>query len=159
MGKVELVLSGEQKLNVIKVLCDAIPGLGLKEASDFADANFGAGGFIPTIMETFDIAEAEKLKNDLEAVGATVRLQSFPEKEQNRGYERFPEKEQNGGYERYLTELKHTAVDVVMEDLAHLSSKKNLLLQEIEKQKRENRNLSADIDNLTNIYRRKYGEL
>lgn len=64
---VELKVTGDQKIAVIKVLREAL-GLGLKEAKDLADA-------APKIVkEGADKAQAEELKKKLEEVGATVEL-------------------------------------------------------------------------------------
>jgi large subunit ribosomal protein L7/L12 len=64
---VELKVTGDQKIAVIKVLREAI-GLGLKEAKDLADA-------APKIVkEGMDKAAAEELKTKLEGAGATVEL-------------------------------------------------------------------------------------
>ena len=58
---------GEKKIQVIKVV-RAATGLGLKEAKDLVD---GAPKAVKTNIEK---AEAEKLKKELEAEGATVEL-------------------------------------------------------------------------------------
>jgi large subunit ribosomal protein L7/L12 len=58
---------GEKKIQVIKVV-RAATGLGLKEAKDVVD---GAPKAVKTGVEK---AEAEKLKKELEAEGATVEL-------------------------------------------------------------------------------------
>jgi len=58
---------GEKKIQVIKVV-RAATGLGLKEAKDLVD---GAPKAVKTNVEK---AEAEKLKKELEAEGATVEL-------------------------------------------------------------------------------------
>jgi large subunit ribosomal protein L7/L12 len=63
-----LVDGGAQKLNVIKVLRLAVPGLGLKEAKDLVDKGNAA------IKEGIAKAEAEKLKKELEDAGAKVTL-------------------------------------------------------------------------------------
>jgi large subunit ribosomal protein L7/L12 len=65
---VVLVDSGAQKLNVIKVLRAAVPGLGLKEAKDLVDKGNAA------VKEGVAKAEAEKLKKELEDAGAKVTL-------------------------------------------------------------------------------------
>jgi large subunit ribosomal protein L7/L12 len=65
---VVLVEGGAQKLNVIKVLRAAVPGLGLKEAKDLVDKGNS------TIKEGIAKAEAEKLKKELEDAGAKVTL-------------------------------------------------------------------------------------
>jgi ribosomal protein L7/L12 len=59
--------AGTQKIQVIKVI-RAATGLGLKDAKDLVDA-------APrTVLSFRDQAEAEKLKKELEAEGATVEL-------------------------------------------------------------------------------------
>lgn len=64
---VELKSAGEQKIQVIKVLRDAL-GLGLKEAKDMSDA-------APIVVkEGMDRKSAEELKAKLVAAGATVEL-------------------------------------------------------------------------------------
>jgi large subunit ribosomal protein L7/L12 len=65
---VMLVDGGAQKLNVIKVLRAAVPGLGLKEAKDLVDKGNAA------VKEGVAKAEAEKLKKELEDAGAKVTL-------------------------------------------------------------------------------------
>ena len=65
---VVLVDGGAQKLNVIKVLRVAVPGLGLKEAKDLVDKGNA------TVKEAAAKAEAEKLKKELEDAGAKVTL-------------------------------------------------------------------------------------
>lgn len=60
--------SGEQKINVIKVIREAT-GLGLKEAKDIADAA------PKMVKEGLKQAEADELKKKLEEAGATVELQ------------------------------------------------------------------------------------
>jgi large subunit ribosomal protein L7/L12 len=64
---VNLVSSGAQKINVIKVV-RAATGLGLKEAKDLVD------GAPKVIKEALSKADAEKLKKELEEAGATVEL-------------------------------------------------------------------------------------
>ena len=64
---VVLKAAGEKKIQVIKVV-RAATGLGLKEAKDLVD---GAPKAVKTSVEK---AEAEKLKKELEAEGATVEL-------------------------------------------------------------------------------------
>jgi large subunit ribosomal protein L7/L12 len=64
---VNLISSGAQKINVIKVV-RAATGLGLKEAKDLVD------GAPKVIKEALSKAEAEKLKKELEEAGATVEL-------------------------------------------------------------------------------------
>ena len=63
---VVLKSAGEKKVEVIKVV-RAITGLGLKEAKDLTEA----GG---TVKEGASKEDAEKIKKDLEAAGATVEL-------------------------------------------------------------------------------------
>lgn len=60
--------AGEQKINVIKVIREAI-GLGLKEAKEVADSA------PKMVKEGLKKEEAEDLKTKLEAAGATVELQ------------------------------------------------------------------------------------
>jgi large subunit ribosomal protein L7/L12 len=64
---VVLKAAGDKKIQVIKVV-RAATGLGLKEAKDLVD---GAPKAIKTSIEK---AEAEKLKKELEAEGASVEL-------------------------------------------------------------------------------------
>lgn len=64
---VELKAAGEQKIQVIKVLRDAL-GLGLKDAKDMAD------GAPIVVKEGIDKKGAEELKAKLEAAGGTVEL-------------------------------------------------------------------------------------
>jgi len=64
---VVLKAAGDKKIQVIKVV-RAATGLGLKEAKDMVD---GAPKAIKTGLEK---ADAEKLKKELEAEGATVEL-------------------------------------------------------------------------------------
>lgn len=63
-----LKVSGDQKINVIKLIKEAT-GLGLKEAKDIAD------GAPKTIKEGMKKEDAEELKKNLEAVGATIEIQ------------------------------------------------------------------------------------
>ena len=63
---VVLKAAGEKKVEVIKAV-RAITGLGLKEAKDLAEA----GG---VLKEAASKDEAEKMKKDLEAAGATVEV-------------------------------------------------------------------------------------
>lgn len=64
---VELKSSGEQKIQVIKVIRE-ITGLGLKEAKDIVDQ-------APKIVkENVVKAEAEEMKKKIEAAGATAEL-------------------------------------------------------------------------------------
>ncbi len=64
---VVLKAAGDKKIQVIKVV-RAATGLGLKEAKDLVD---GAPKAVKTGLEK---ADAEKLKKELEAEGATVEL-------------------------------------------------------------------------------------
>lgn len=59
---------GSQKIPVIKEV-RAITGLGLKEAKEVVD------GAPKALKEGVDKAEAEKIKETLEGIGATVELQ------------------------------------------------------------------------------------
>ena len=63
---VVLKSAGDKKVEVIKAV-RAITGLGLKEAKDLTEA----GG---TVKEGASKEEAEKMKKDLEAAGATVEI-------------------------------------------------------------------------------------
>ena len=63
---VVLKAAGEKKVEVIKAV-RAITGLGLKEAKDLTEA----GG---TVKEGVSKEDAEKMKKDLEAAGATVEV-------------------------------------------------------------------------------------
>ena len=58
---------GDKKLNVIKVIRE-ITGLGLKEAKDMVE------GCPKAVKEGVSKEDAEKLKADLEAAGATVEI-------------------------------------------------------------------------------------
>lgn len=58
---------GDQKINVIKAVKEAT-GIGLKEAKDLVD------GAPKPVKQGLKKAEAEELKQKLEAVGATVEL-------------------------------------------------------------------------------------
>ena len=64
---VVLASAGDKKLNVIKVVKDAL-GLGLKDAKDLVD------GAPKTVKEGATKDEAEALKKALEEVGATVEI-------------------------------------------------------------------------------------
>lgn len=64
---VVLKAAGDKKIQVIKVV-RAATGLGLKEAKDLVD------GAPKAVKTGVDKAEAEKLKKELEAEGATVEL-------------------------------------------------------------------------------------
>jgi large subunit ribosomal protein L7/L12 len=61
-----LKAAGEKKVEVIKAV-RAITGLGLKEAKDLVEAT-------GTLKEAVSKDEAEKMKKDLEAAGATVEV-------------------------------------------------------------------------------------
>ncbi|MCA9890494.1 MAG: 50S ribosomal protein L7/L12, partial [Anaerolineae bacterium] len=63
---VALKAAGEKKVEVIKAV-RAITGLGLKEAKDLVEAT-------GTLKEGVSKEEAEKMKKDLEAAGATVEV-------------------------------------------------------------------------------------
>ena len=63
---VTLKSAGDKKVEVIKAV-RAITGLGLKEAKDLAEA----GG---VVKEGASKEDAEKMKKDLEAAGATVEV-------------------------------------------------------------------------------------
>ena len=58
---------GEKKVEVIKAV-RAITGLGLKEAKDLVE------GAPQTVKEAVSKADAEKMKKDLEAAGASVEV-------------------------------------------------------------------------------------
>ena len=62
-----LKAAGEKKVEVIKAV-RAITGLGLKEAKDMVE------GAPQTVKEGASKDEAEKMKKDLEAAGATVEV-------------------------------------------------------------------------------------
>src|SRR6187401_1693566 len=64
---VMLIDGGEKKINVIKEV-RAITGLGLKEAKDLVE------GAPKAVKEGVNKDEAEKIKKQLEAAGATVEL-------------------------------------------------------------------------------------
>jgi large subunit ribosomal protein L7/L12 len=64
---VELVASGANKINVIKVVRE-ITGLGLKEAKDLVE------GAPKTLKEGVAKADAEEMKKKLEEAGAKVEL-------------------------------------------------------------------------------------
>ncbi len=65
---VVLKSSGEQKINVIKIVKE-ITGLGLKEAKDIVD------GAPKTIKENVKKEDAEEMKKKLTEAGAVVELQ------------------------------------------------------------------------------------
>lgn len=64
---VVLASAGDKKVNVIKVV-RAVTGLGLKEAKEMVD------GAPSTVKEGASKEEAEQIKADLEAAGASVEL-------------------------------------------------------------------------------------
>lgn len=64
---VVLTSAGDKKVNVIKVV-RAVTGLGLKEAKEMVD------GAPSTVKEGASKEEAEQIKADLEAAGASVEL-------------------------------------------------------------------------------------
>jgi large subunit ribosomal protein L7/L12 len=64
---VVLKAAGEKKVEVIKVV-RAVTGLGLKEAKDLVE------GAPKDVKEALPKADAEKIKKDLEAAGATAEL-------------------------------------------------------------------------------------
>ena len=64
---VVLVSGGDKKLNVVKVVKEAL-GLGLKDATDLVD------GAPKTVKEGATKDEAEALKKALEEAGATVEI-------------------------------------------------------------------------------------
>ncbi|MEJ7613755.1 50S ribosomal protein L7/L12 [Fervidibacter sacchari] len=67
--KVILKAVGDQKLQVIKAIREVVPGLGLKEAKDLVES-------APSVVrEGVSKEEAQKIKEKLEAVGATVEIQ------------------------------------------------------------------------------------
>ena len=65
--KVTLKAAGDKKIQVIKVV-RALTGLGLKEAKDLVD------GAPKDVKDAVAKEEAEKMKKQLEEVGATVEL-------------------------------------------------------------------------------------
>ena len=62
-----LKAAGEKKVEAIKVV-RAITGLGLKEAKDLVE------GAPQTVKESVSKADADKIRKDLEAVGAQVEV-------------------------------------------------------------------------------------
>ncbi|MCS7264341.1 MAG: 50S ribosomal protein L7/L12 [Armatimonadetes bacterium] len=66
--KVILKSAGDQKLQVIKTVREVVPGLGLKEAKDLVE------GAPSVLREGISKDEAQKIKEKLEAVGATVEI-------------------------------------------------------------------------------------
>jgi large subunit ribosomal protein L7/L12 len=67
--KVILKAAGDQKLQVIKAVREVVPGLGLKEAKDLVE------GAPSVLREGVSKDEAQKIKEKLEAVGATVEIE------------------------------------------------------------------------------------
>jgi large subunit ribosomal protein L7/L12 len=65
---VVLTDAGDKKINVIKVVREIVPGLGLKEAKDLVEAAPKA------VKEGVSKAEAEDIKKKLEEVGAKVEV-------------------------------------------------------------------------------------
>ena len=65
---VVLTNAGAEKIKVIKVVREVVSGLGLKEAKDFVESA------PKTIKEGLPKAEAEKIKKQIEEVGATVEI-------------------------------------------------------------------------------------
>jgi len=61
--------AGASKLNVIKVVREVNPALGLKEAKDLVD------GAPKTVKENAKKEEAEEIKKKFEAAGAQVEIQ------------------------------------------------------------------------------------
>jgi len=66
---VVLKSGGEQKINVIKVLREVLPTLGLKEAKDLVDSA------PKPIKEGVKKEEAEEIKKKVEAAGGKVEIQ------------------------------------------------------------------------------------
>ncbi|GIW66124.1 MAG: 50S ribosomal protein L7/L12 [Candidatus Parcubacteria bacterium] len=69
-SKVDVILvdSGANKIQVIKVLREINPQLGLKEAKDFVDNT------PQTIKEGLDLSEANKIKEKIESAGGKVEF-------------------------------------------------------------------------------------
>ena len=65
---VVLTSAGDKKINVIKVVRDVVPALGLKEAKDLVE------GTPSKIKEGVSKEEAEKVKTELEEAGAVVEI-------------------------------------------------------------------------------------
>lgn len=65
---VVLEAAGDKKIQVIKVVREVVPGLGLKEAKDLVDSAPKA------VLEKVTKEAAEKAKAALEAAGATITL-------------------------------------------------------------------------------------
>ena len=60
--------AGAEKIKVIKVVCEVVSGLGLKEAKEIVD------GAPKTLKEGVSKDEAEKIKAKFAEVGATVEI-------------------------------------------------------------------------------------
>jgi large subunit ribosomal protein L7/L12 len=65
---VVLLAAGEKKINVIKVVREVVPGLGLKEAKDLVE------GAPKSVKAGATKEEAEAIKTKLEAEGAKVEI-------------------------------------------------------------------------------------
>ncbi len=65
---VVLTNAGEKKINVIKVVRELVPSLGLKEAKDLVDNTPKA------VLENVEKKDAEAAKAKLEEVGASVEI-------------------------------------------------------------------------------------
>lgn len=65
---VVITSAGEKKINVIKVVRELVPALGLKEAKDLVDNTPKA------VLENVEKKEADAAKAKLEEVGATVEI-------------------------------------------------------------------------------------
>ena len=127
----------DKKMSVIKVLRDIDPALSLPAAKTKAET------VNTTVKEAVSKAEAEKLKKDLEEVGAIVKLQYV-------NYETQPTiVKQLTNYEIYLKELGHTTENVVTEEIVTFKNKIKSLQEDIEKQKQENNWLSTRIEKQT----------
>lgn len=63
-----LTNGGDKKIQVIKVIRNLLPGLGLKEAKDLVE------GAPKTVKEGVSKEEAQKIKKELEEAGATVEI-------------------------------------------------------------------------------------
>jgi large subunit ribosomal protein L7/L12 len=59
---------GSEKIKVIKVVREVVPGLGLKEAKDLVD------GAPKTLKEGVNKEEAEKIKKQVEDAGAKITI-------------------------------------------------------------------------------------
>ena len=66
--EVVLVDAGAEKIKVIKVVREVVSGLGLKEAKEFVEAA------PKTLKEGVSKEEAEKIKEQFAAVGATIEI-------------------------------------------------------------------------------------